>query len=390
MKHMSLLTASVLLCCLQIGASEKLRVYVLAGGKNADGKAALDHLKERIDTDLEQQKHNQYTSLVNDDGTWRSFDSAFVTFAPVRHERWVHGPVSAGANFSHDPDSFGPELGISAVLTKAYTDPIIIVKCTWPGKTLNEDFRPPSSGGVTGFQWFNMWNLIEQTMHKAHEVVGQEFSHLEPELRGMVWFHGYEDILHHDSRFNYETNLINFVKDFRARAGNPFLPVAIGELGGTGNGEIDPLPPREMEMRRIQHKVATLPENERTTMFVKTSHYVHPYDPRFDVNTHYYGLGDTMVDIGQAFADALIELDDRYEEILSEQEREAEIFSIGSSIQLMSLLFFAGIGMYGYVLYKKSRENTTMKQTLYSVFSFQRKAKHEDGGRAEVVDAQYA
>ena len=53
------------------------------------------------------------------------------------------------------------------------------------------------------------------------------------ELAGFVWYHGWNDGVSPQTAVpEYETNLVNLIKDVRQELNAPELPVVIGELTG--------------------------------------------------------------------------------------------------------------------------------------------------------------
>ena len=49
-----------------------------------------------------------------------------------------------------DHDHIGPELGFGIHVGDRMEEQVLIIKTAWHGKTLSEDFLPPSSGGPGG------------------------------------------------------------------------------------------------------------------------------------------------------------------------------------------------------------------------------------------------
>lgn len=69
----------------------------------------------------------------------------------------------------------------------------------------------------------------------------------------------------------------------------------------------------ELELRKDQKDVCEMAGN-RTTVFVETTKYDHREEPRLSTNVHYYGRGDTMIEIGSAMATEMLNIMFRKEE----------------------------------------------------------------------------
>jgi len=155
---------------------------------------------------------------------WKSRDDVWV---------WFNGRKGAlTTGFGAGPDLFGPELGFGQVLGDALTDPVLIVKTAWGGRSLYKDFRPPSSGGEIG----EYYRKLLETVSSVLEGMAVEFPDLanrRPELAGLVWWHGWNDGVDPEHAVpEYERNLANLIGDLRRDLDAPALPVVVGELTG--------------------------------------------------------------------------------------------------------------------------------------------------------------
>ncbi len=77
-------------------------------------------------------------------------------------------------------------------LDEYYEDPVLIIKTAWGGKSLAEDFRPPSAGGNTG----EFYNTMIQKVKEVTQNLGTEFPDLSAqdfEISGFAWFQGWND-----------------------------------------------------------------------------------------------------------------------------------------------------------------------------------------------------
>ena len=121
---------------------------------------------------------------------------------------------------------------------------VLIIKTAWGGKTLAGDFRPPSSSGATpwcsgdcprttGHYYNTMLQDVADIM--APGMVGKMFpglAGLTPKIAGFGWHQGWNDGCSLNQTAEYETNLVNLIKDLRRTWKNP------GETREEKEGEV--------------------------------------------------------------------------------------------------------------------------------------------------------
>ncbi|HLK60941.1 MAG TPA: sialate O-acetylesterase, partial [Chthonomonadaceae bacterium] len=137
---------------------------------------------------------------------WKSSDHVWVWFNGRK------GRLTPG--FGAGPDLFGPELGFGQALGASISDPILIIKTAWGGKSLFADFRPPGSGGEVGPNY----TLLVQTVEKVMADLSTEFPELSGrkcELAGLVWWQGWNDAYPKGAVPEYERNLVNLIQNLR-------------------------------------------------------------------------------------------------------------------------------------------------------------------------------
>ena len=125
----------------------------------------------------------------------------------------------------------GPELGLGWALGDAIDDQVLLIKTAWGGKSLNEDFRPPSSGGATGPFYIRMIEEVKQVLSNLHQL----FPKAPPryELAGVGWHQGWNDAVGHNAS-QYGVDLPNLINDIRKDLGKAKLPFTVGVSGMGG------------------------------------------------------------------------------------------------------------------------------------------------------------
>jgi hypothetical protein len=297
-----------------------LKVFILAGQSNMQGQGTLeakdDAGKEKKGTLLDllsdPAKAPLIKHLVNAKGEW----------AEVRDDVWVydigefgtlHGPLSFGYGWNLGDMSwqgrnkmfFGPEVAFGHLVGERFAEQVLIIKTAWGGKSLDVDFRPPSSGGSVGPFYTDMIGTVNKVLGDI-KAQFPGYAGGGYELCGFVWWHGWNDFCDAKATAAYETNLTNLIKDVRNDLKVPQLPVVIGEFAGPWLKDI---PEAALAIRKAQAAVAALPEFKDTVKFVKTTDFLREEkESPSGAGHHEYQNGETYFLIGDAFGKAMIPL----------------------------------------------------------------------------------
>lgn len=198
-------------------SSKKVKVYILAGQSNMVGMGSLKHLDS-----LTQHPGEYRKALVNKDGEYKTSENVIV-----KNGKQV-GKLTVG-NFA-PKGNFGPELMFGFTLDAQTTEPIFIIKTAWGGKSLAVDFRPPSSGighyesvppAAYGQFYRAMIEDLLNTLSNIGEYVPGATGY---DLKGFVWFQGWNDLVHAPMVAEYAENLGNLIRDVRSDLNDPDLP----------------------------------------------------------------------------------------------------------------------------------------------------------------------
>jgi hypothetical protein len=293
-----------------------LKIIILAGQSNMEGQAVVDlkgkDYNEGKGTLLsflnDPAKAPTFKHLRRSDGTWAVRDDVWV-----RYQReagpLLAGPLTMGFTSYGDPHHFGPELQFGHVVGDALDSEVLLVKTAWGGKSLYEDFRPPSSSakkGKTGPYYTMMINQVREAIANAKKDFPKSKA-VGTEIVGFVWYHGWNDGCDPMNAVpEYEDNLANLIRDVRKDLGVPGLPVVIGELTGPwvkAEGEWD-------AVRKAQAAVAVRPEFAASVVFVPTHDFVRkPEDsPNPGHGHHEFGNAETYFLVGDALGKGMMGL----------------------------------------------------------------------------------
>ncbi|NJN83032.1 MAG: sialate O-acetylesterase [Caldilineaceae bacterium] len=190
----------------------------------------------------------KYSKLqqVSTDGniTWTSRDDVWVTYnrenyLDVHNHIGQYGPLVPG--FGGDPgqqgEQMGPELGFGWTLAETLNgqqqkQQILLLKLAWGGRSLAENFRPPSSGGTTGLYYEAVIANTYKTLTQLHQFFPTFDGRYQ--LAGFAWHQGWNDGCDVNMTNEYEDNLANLIRDVRRDLNTPNLPFVIGVSGFQG------------------------------------------------------------------------------------------------------------------------------------------------------------
>lgn len=254
-------------------APKPLKIYILAGQSNMQGKAGVRTIERLNMTEDSKQMYmdmnvkNGLPSAPKDVyGVYFGGDD--MSRKKARTLSVMRGPLRPGYEGEMTSKStFGPEYTFGIYMQKHLNEPILIVKIAWGGRNLIEQFRPPSSGKYLTL------NGEEKVMDGHGNPIGHYYSTVikrvnevlaDPgkyhpaykkadgyEIAGFVWFQGFNDLVgpypYKDPKqgkksgkdySEYSRLLGLFIKDIRKDLKTPKMPFVIGVMGI--GGELKP------------------------------------------------------------------------------------------------------------------------------------------------------
>ncbi len=314
--HRSLLTVTALLCSIvaqPASAAGPLRVFILAGQSNMQGQAVVD-LEGKDYNDgkgtlvsllRDPAKSATYKHLRNDKGQWTVRDDVWVRYKPEDGPAKVGG-LGLGFTPYLDQHHFGPELQFGHVVGDHFDEQVLLIKTAWGGKSLYQDFRPPSSGGTVGPYYTKMIADVREALANlkkdfpAYDGAGYELS-------GFVWYQGWNDGCDPKNAVpEYEQNLVNLIHDVRKDLNAPTMPVIVGEITGPWVTATD----EWAALRRAQAAAAQRPEFKGTVLFVETHDFVRAPEvsPNPGHGHHEFGNAETYFLVGDALGKGMLKI----------------------------------------------------------------------------------
>ena len=142
---MRILISILIFTSLSIHAATKpLKIYLLVGQSNMQGHAAertVEHLG------MDPKTAPLLKAIRNPDGTAKLQRDVWISsIEPSLESGEKHGRLTVGYGAGGREPKIGPELTFGITMQEHVGEPILLIKTSWGGKSLNTDFRPPSAG----------------------------------------------------------------------------------------------------------------------------------------------------------------------------------------------------------------------------------------------------
>ena len=266
---MRILVSILIFPSLSIHAATKpLKIYMLVGQSNMQGHAAertLEHLG------MDPKTAPLLKAIRNADGTAKAQKNVWISsIEPSLESGEKHGRLTVGYGAGGRGPKIGPELTFGITMQNHVGEPILLIKTSWGGKSLNTDFRPPSAGPYefnqqqlenfkkrgkdedevrkektkrTGVYYRLMLEHIHKVLANIRRVYPDYDAKAGYKLAGFVWFQGWNDMVDGStyptrgqpgSYDAYSKNLAHFIRDVRRDLKAPKLPFVIGVMGAGG------------------------------------------------------------------------------------------------------------------------------------------------------------
>ncbi len=280
-----------------------------------------------LDTVARQEK--KFPWILGEDGNWAVRDDVFF------HDARLHG----GWGWEEDdpnrlrldlarlkkpavPLTVGKGVWIGLpfgfLLGDYHDEPVLLIRTAIGNRGLAWDFRPPSSGRLPdvpedlkkweGAEYRMMIDGVRRTLEHLPEILPGHREHPRYELAGFVWFQGHKDGGKPEWVDEYESNLVNLIRDVRSDLEAPALPVMIATVGFEGKA----MPENYRKIREAQLAVgnpARHPEFAGTVKTVDTRDFWRPAEESpSGQGYHYNRNAETYLLIGQALGRGMIEL----------------------------------------------------------------------------------
>jgi hypothetical protein len=278
--------------------TKPIKVFILAGQSNMQGFGFISAGK---DGDLEYAAKNGFGYLKDADGKWAERKDVFYYHKSGDNAKACTLSVDTVKKVYRGNPSVGPELAFGHVLGQHFDEDVLLIKCAWGGQPLGGSFRPPSSGPMAdGTSPDYMGTKYKAVLTETKEVLDNLKKHFptlksdQYEIAGFFWHQGWNDGCNKQFTAEYETNMVNFVKDMRKDLKLPNLPfiIATSGMGGKGNGV-------------VSAQIAAAKRIDNCTAVDTIPFRGHKVGRQI---SHWFNSAESYTKIGDASAKAMIEL----------------------------------------------------------------------------------
>ena len=241
-----------------------LQVFILAGQSNMQGHAKISTF-EHIGMDPATKP--MLADMLGSDGKPKTCGRVWISSIGCGKDDKEEQTGKLTAGFGASAEKIGPEFTFGIYTEKVTDAPILLIKTSWGGKSLNTDFRPPSAGPyvfnaaqlegfqkqgkelaamqaekdkATGVYYRTMIEHVKKVLADPKRVVPDYDAAQGIELAGFAWFQGWNDMVDSSTYpdrdkpggYNaYSTAMAHFIRDVRRDLNVPKLPFVIGVMG---------------------------------------------------------------------------------------------------------------------------------------------------------------
>jgi hypothetical protein len=274
--------------CSVVASAAPMKVFILVGQSNMEGHARVETIDYIGDDPATAPLLKR---MQGPDGKPAVGEGVWITYHTGSGDRNGEGfgKLTTGYGSRQDPTKdggkIGPEYTFGLAMDRAFSEPVLLIKAAWGGKSLNYDFRSPSAGPYPRTPSDNEKNrnTLENSGHyyrlmAAHvkQVLanpGRVCPAYDPkegyEIAGFIWLQGFNDMV--DGNFYPKQPKgapgNRFIRDVRREFGAPKMPFVIGVMGVGGKEPGDD----NLTFREAMAAPADLPEFKGNVTAVRTA-----------------------------------------------------------------------------------------------------------------------
>ena len=235
--HCLHLLAASLLMTSALQAEPPVKVYIMAGQSNMQGKGNIEGDHGGSLRGIVKNHPEIYGFLADDKGEWIERKDVWAYLDQAPHPSLYSG-MKPG--YGSHPGFVGPEIGFGHKIGDHHDEQVLVIKACWGGKSVGHDFLPPSIGkydtpktpGDPGFYYHEILRIVKEVTENIATLY-PDYKGQGVELVGFCWHQGWND-QYGGLDAKYETNLAAFIKDIRSvehGLGVSDLPFVIASSG---------------------------------------------------------------------------------------------------------------------------------------------------------------
>jgi hypothetical protein len=360
----TLLGATLILAASAASVGAKpLKIFLMAGQSNMEGHANVSTI-DFLGEDADPQRAALLKKFKPDGKTLVTRDNVWVMSNGACFDKLQPG-LGARKDASKLCNDIGPEYAFGYFMGEALDEQVLLIKVAEGGTSLYQNWRPPSAGPLAGAkpeEVGDMYRALVESTHQTLKNLKKNFPAYDEkagyEIVGLVWFQGFNDMIQDGVPvLEYGKNLTCLIKDLRKELKAPDMKVVVGVMGVNGpRNEIG----KQGAIRNQMRSMNTVPEFKGNVKAIETAPLLHPKvlelncagspppnvvrtlpnppgnNPRpgqwlyperdleknpitpdeqallnratSNFGFHYFGEGRFFILLGQAFADAMLEL----------------------------------------------------------------------------------
>jgi len=345
--RMMMVVVGLAVCILSshlLGASGTVKVFILAGQSNMEGKAK----NELLDHQATDAKTKDLFAHLRKDGKWIVRDDVWIKYLKR------NGGLTIGYG---SPGRTGAELEFGTTMGDHFDEPVVLIKAAWGGHSLVKLFRPPSAGMPSdeklqaalaqaqkrtkannekrkrndplptmedikkpyGMSYRNMMAEVKEVSDN-YQTMFPALKGKKLELAGFVWFQGWND-MYGGAQDEYASNMKHFIEDVRKDLNAPKLPFVIGLMGQNGSkpagGAMLTIQQAQLAMNDVPAFKGNVKAIRTDVLVDKAAEKLYPtWSKNFeqwkktgsDRGYHYLGSAIWFNRIGKAMGEAMLEL----------------------------------------------------------------------------------
>jgi hypothetical protein len=256
-----------LACSPSFAHAKPLQVFVLAGQSNMQGHAKISTFEH---IGMDPATFAMFGMMTDGNAKPKICERVWISSIGCAGDDTKEQTGKLTAGFGASTEKIGPEFTFGLYMQKFTDAPILLIKTSWGGKSLNTDFRPPSAGPYpfnesqlaqlqkqgkdveaakaekakqTGVYYRLMIGHVKAVLADIKRVVPTYDAAQGYELAGFAWFQGWNDMVDGGTYPNrdkpggydaYSETMAHFIRDVRRDLNAPKLPFVIGVLGVGG------------------------------------------------------------------------------------------------------------------------------------------------------------
>ncbi len=334
-------------------SNKPVKVFILVGQSNMVGFGWVDGVPSGNSgtaplagslEDIVKSKGKFPNLFDNNTNDWLQRNDVFLEGSLYTRGAIDRGKLQPGfAAMQEDRNFFGPELGFGHVLGYHFDEPVLLIKVPVGARSLGGDYLPPGSpnfGEFYGTRGRYLGNMFDRSFRdeadhapnggtQEHNLTDalDNFNTIYPQwadqgfqISGIAWWQGFGDRINPDFYNNYETNLVNLIKESRSYLEQrypdniePNCPFVLATFAGRATTQANPtggsLVVRNAQLA-VDGDAGNYPEFSGNVKTVDAEPFRRTFGPAFKENqwAHYNWNAETYLFVGDSLGRAMVNL----------------------------------------------------------------------------------